>query len=410
MGGVRIAIVVLLLGLVAVPTALAEDAPFIDWNPLLPGLEPDFHPNRTRDCADGRSSCIERTLDQMYGRFDRLYASCDHNALFGLTYIRVTEAIRRSLHRRFYDEPRFLQTEDRVFARMYFAATDNWRAGRRQYVPPAWREALDAGRDRSVSGLGNLLMSMNAHVNRDMPFMLDALGLRKPDGSSRKPDHDRGNRVLAPLYDDVLKEMDARFDDSISNYDVPGILLDDTALFQILQGWREGVWRNAELLGRARTPSQRRAVANYIENYALDQARFIKANTTIKSSAARDAHCRAYRRSHRERGGRAQPVAAPLGLRASRRGAVRVRVRCRRGIRDCAGVLLITRRGRRLARTRPFALGPGSSTVKRVRLNRAARRLLRRRHRLLIRATARTRSPWGTTRSDWARLRVMRKR
>jgi hypothetical protein len=408
MGGARVA-VALVLGLLAAPAALADDAPFIDWNPLLPGLEPGFHPNRTKDCADGRSSCIEQTLDQMYGRFDKLYASCDHNALFALTYIRVTEAIRRSLHRRFYEEPRFLQTEDRVFARMYFAATDNWRAGRRQYVPPAWREALDAGRDRSVSGLGNLLMSMNAHVNRDMPFMLDALGLRKPDGSSRKPDHDRGNRVLAPLYDDVLTEMDARFDDSISDYDVPGLLVDDTALFQILQGWREGVWRNAELLGSAHTPSQRRAVANYIENYALNQARFIKANTRIKSSSTRDAQCRAYRRSHRERGGRAQPVARPLGVRATRRGVVRVRVRCKRGIRDCAGVLLITRRGRRLARTSVLGLGPGASTVKRVRLNRPARRLLRRRGRLLIRATARTSSPWGTTRADWTRLRVMRK-
>jgi hypothetical protein len=403
MGGVRGAAVALVVLLLAAPAALARDAPFIDWNPLLPSVAPGYHPSREKDCVDGSGACIEHTLGQMYARFDRLYARCDHNALFALTYIRVTEAIRKAILRGFYQEPRFLAHEDRVFARMYFVSTDNWRTGRRQYVPPAWREALDAGRDRSVNGTGNLLMSMNAHVNRDMPFLLDALGLRMPDGSSRKPDHDRGNRVLAPLYDDVLHEMDARFDDSISNYDVPGLLVDDTTLFQILQGWREGVWRHAEMLGRARTPEQRKAVADYIENYALGQAHFIKANTTIKDSSARDARCAAYRRTHQEHGGMAR---AAVRRRASRRGVVRVLVRCAAGIRDCAGRLSLTRRGRRIAAERRVALGPGGSGVQRLRLRRAARRGLRRRRGLLMRVIVRTRSPWGTTRTYSRRVRV----
>ena len=148
-------------------------------------------------------------------------------------------------------------------------------------------------------------MSMNAHINRDMPFMLDALGLTDPQGASRKPDHDRGNRVLNPLYDDVLKELAARYDPSVDDVDAPGTLYDDAAIFQILQGWREGVWRNAELLGAAETLRQRRAAAEYIENYALGQARMIEAGTAISDSSARDAHCAAYRRTHRERGGQA---------------------------------------------------------------------------------------------------------
>jgi hypothetical protein len=250
-------------------------------------------------------------------------------------------------------------------------------------------------------------MSMNAHVNRDMPFMLDALGLRMPDGSSRKPDHDRGNRVLNPLYDDVLNEMAARFDEAILSYQIPGIWVDDTSFFQILQGWREGVWRHAEMLGHARTQTERQAVADYIENYALEQARFIKANTRISSSAARDAHCRAYRRTHQEHGGSAAPK---IARRASRRGVVRVRVRCEAGIRDCAGALSLTRRGRRLAAERSFVLGQGSSRVLRLRLRRSARRAIRRRRGLLVKASARTRSPWGTTRVSSTRARVRSRR
>ena len=78
---------------------------------------------------DGDRDCVESTLDQMYDRFDRLYAACDHNAAFGITYIRVTEAIRLKMLQRppFYEEPRFLQHVDKVFARMYFQAYDSWR-------------------------------------------------------------------------------------------------------------------------------------------------------------------------------------------------------------------------------------------------------------------------------------------
>jgi hypothetical protein len=397
-GTVAIALAVLF----ALPaSAQAADPPFVDWTSLLPGAPGQFQPSRERDCVSGKPSCVEGTLDEMYRRFDRLYATCDHNAAFGITYIRVTEAIRTKMLQRppFYEEPRFLQHVDKVFARMYFRAYDAWRSGDRERVPLAWREAFDAGRDRSVGGIGNLLMSMNAHINRDFPYLVEALGMTKPGGGTRKVDHDRGNRVLNPLYDDVLRELAARFDRSILNYDVPGVVADDTAFFQILQGWREGVWRNAELLRAARTPTQRRLVSNTIEQYALTQARLIRSGSTIRSSAARDAQCAQYQRTHRERGGKAAPVAG-RGLRASRRGFVRIRVRCPRGLRDCHGFLrLADRRGRAMARGKKLALARGTSRVYRLRLGPRNRVRLRRGARLRARAVARTRSPWGTVRS-----------
>ena len=230
-------------------------------------------------------------------------------------------------------------------------------------MPLAWREAFDTGRDRSVSGIGNLLMSMNAHINRDFPYLVEALGMTKPDGSTRKVDHDRGNRVLHPLYDDVLRELSARFDRSISDYDVPGLFADDVALFQILQGWREGVWRNAELLRNARTPAQRKAVSDVIEQYALSQARLIRANTTIRSSAARDAQCAEYRRTHRERGGKAKADKAKRGNRVSRKRRVKVRVRCPEAVRDCRGRLALMRGKRTLGGTTLPVIRAGRSKV-----------------------------------------------
>lgn len=382
--------------------ATAREAPFVPWTQPLPGAPLPFSPNREADCASGAPGCIDRTLARMYRRFDRLYASCDHNGLFALVYIRVTEAIRAALRRNFYEEPRFLQHEDAVFARMYFTTFDAWARGDRSRVPPAWAEALDAGRARSVNGVGNLLMSMNAHINRDMPFMLANLGLTMPDGRSRKPDHDRGNAVLQPLYDDTFREIYDRWDTSARQYDDPNSTTDDLVLFQVLPAWREQVWRNAEALISAPTPDARRAVAEQIEQYALDVGRLIKSQTTISSSAARDAHCRQYRATHRERGALARPIIRRAGLRARRRGTVRVRLRCPAGIRWCDGTLALGRSSRRFA-----AIAPGRSALAGVLLDRRARRALRRRGRLRLRLAVRSTTPWGlaqaAARTAWVR-------
>ena len=381
----------------------------MDWNPLLPSLAQPFHPSRERDCADGSPKCVEDTLAEMYRRFDRLYSTCDHNAAFGITYIRVTEEIRKAVLDGFYEEPAFLWHEDRVFARMYFYSYDAWASGKREMVPPAWREAFDAGRDRNVNGVGNLLMSMNAHINRDFPFMLDALGLAKPDGSSRKPDHDRGNVVLNRLYGPVLKELSERFDPVVDDTDAKGFEGDDTTVFQILQGWREDVWRNAERLAAADTVGQRKVVADYIEEYALGTARQIRAATTISDSGPRDAHCAAYKRSHREKGGLVQASGkrarfGPAGRR------VRVRVACPGSVRECAGDLVLLRRGRRLAGSKPLTLAAGGSRVVRMKLTRRGRRVARRARgrKLRVRALTTSPSPWGPARTASAKLRLRR--
>ena len=144
--------------LLSVPSpAAAEDPPFLDWNPLLPGLPQPYQPSKDADCVDGDPACIERTLTEMYQRFDRRYATCDHNSAFGLTYIRVTEAIRKAILDGVYQEPRYLGHVDRVFARMYFEASDAWRAGKRDRVPAAWREAqVFAGVREVLVEAGNL--------------------------------------------------------------------------------------------------------------------------------------------------------------------------------------------------------------------------------------------------------------
>ena len=67
-------------------------------------------------------------------------------------------------------------------------------------VPRAWAIAFGAADERAMSAAGNLALGINAHVQRDLPFVLAAIGLVKPDGSSRKPRSRSRQRVPQPRH------------------------------------------------------------------------------------------------------------------------------------------------------------------------------------------------------------------
>ena len=164
-------------------------------------------------------------------RFEPLAQACDHNSMFALTYLRTTEEYRRSATAPgFFSDPAFINHQDAVFARYYFDAWDGYRDGTLAEVSQSWQIAFDAADRQKVAGSGNLLLGMSAHVNRDLPLVLAEIGLVKPDGSSRKPDHDKVNqflnRVIEPLFDEAAARLDPTVDDS----QVDGTTMDETAI------------------------------------------------------------------------------------------------------------------------------------------------------------------------------------
>jgi len=198
----------------------------------------------------------------------------------------------------FFADTPFVNHQDAVFARYYFDAFDAWHRGDTSATPPAWRIAFDAADRRSVTGSGNLLLGMSAHVNRDLPFVLAEIGLVRPDGTSRKADHDKVNEFLNRVMEPLLSEAAARFDPTIDDGSVPYTTLDETVLLQLLVGWREQAWRNAERLVNAPTAAARTAVADDIEAFAAGENQVIAQATSYTAldiilgrRAARDSYC-----------------------------------------------------------------------------------------------------------------------
>jgi hypothetical protein len=270
------------------------DAP-ADWASLLPGFTDAFNPSNTNDCVAGRSNCVDAVVAEMRRRFEPLGRSCDHDAVFALTYLRTTQTYRwAAAQPGFFADVAWMNHYDGVFAKYYFRAVDDYAAGLRASVPEAWLVAFDAAVNREVTGAGSLLLGMNGHVNRDLPFVLAAIGLTAPDGTSRKPDHDQVNEFLRLVGAPMILEAAARFDPDLVNLKTP-FGSGHTGLLRALTAWRERAWHHADLLVNAQTQAARSQVIRQIENTAANEARsIVRANSKgapRSSSAARDAYC-----------------------------------------------------------------------------------------------------------------------
>jgi Family of unknown function (DUF5995) len=252
-----------------------------------------FSPSSSNDCSAGRPTCVQQTIKTMNRRWAPLDKSCDHKAVFSLAYLRTTEKYAATAAQPgFYNDVAWVNHEDAVFAQFYFQAYDDYAGGNLSAVPEAWRIAYRAANSRSVTGVGDLLLGMSAHVNRDLPFVLAGVGIVTPDGKTRKPDHEQINvmlnQVVQPLLDEEAKLYDKNMNVAKTPYGISY-----TALMQMLVTWRENAWDNAEALVEAPDAAARAAVAQQIESSAAATAMSIVASNTAPPTytATRDAYC-----------------------------------------------------------------------------------------------------------------------
>lgn len=353
------------LGLAPAPaSARGAPAPYSDWNPDYPGFPSNVERSERGDCLDGSDECIERTIGEMWRRFHRMIPTCDHNAIFSLTYLRVTEDVREAIDTGFYPDLGWINGQDASFARIYFLNYANWRAGRLDLVPESWRMTFGASERKEVEGIGNLLLSMNAHINRDFPFVVYHAGVTDTDGSSKKPEHDAYNARLRALYKPMLAELAERFDETIDDYDVPGLVADDEAFFQLLVQWRETTWQNAVRLAEAENDAERRQVARSIEAYANAQAQLIYAGSVYgpgEDASTREARCAA-NGGQRESWKRGAEVAEPTGGNLAGADRVRALIRCPDGVGPCRGTLKVRQpRTMKLLGRAPFNIAAGKT-------------------------------------------------
>jgi Family of unknown function (DUF5995) len=282
------------LALPALAGPARAEVHYVPWSTFLPGWTDAYIPTSANDCVAGRRTCVKQTLKELDRILQVTGTSCNHHAVFALAYTRITQTYVWSREQGFYEDVPFANHQDAVFARYYTDAWTNWSTGNRAAVPQAWLTAFDAAAQGSVNGTGDLLLAINAHINRDLPYVLASVGLVAPDGSSRKPDFDKVEAFLAAASGPMLAEAAQRFDPSMDDARDP---LDATytVIMQAISAARENAWRNAEALVSAPTPEARALVEAKIENDANAAARAIVLTQQylppLTSGRTRDAYC-----------------------------------------------------------------------------------------------------------------------
>lgn len=291
------AVVSLIAPVVSVGVARADDPPFVAWSAYLPSLVSAYDPGSSDDCVAGRDQCAVKIVKDMNRRLDVLSTGCSHNAVFSLAYLRITQGyawirdIPDTDGSPQYQNRQWMNYVVATFASAYLWAYDQAAAG--VTVPKPWQITFDAANNNEVSGTGDLLLGINAHINRDLAFVMASTGLVTPDGRSGKRDYDQVNELLNLLTPPLNAEEQARFDSTIDGGTAPAPIY--TSIFQLIAEWREQAWRNAEALVSARTAEERTMVAQKIENDATARARSLHRSYAytppLTSTANRDAHC-----------------------------------------------------------------------------------------------------------------------
>lgn len=263
----------------------------LPWPQALPPLPSTtaVQPHPVAFCAAPSIDCVSTA----YQRLADLRASlgCDHRAVFATTYAVLTRTLLSTMQKspHFFRDPAWLEVVDAEFVNFYerTVAADTGGGA----VPEAWRIAFDAARSPDVNAAQDLLLGVNAHVQRDMPFVEAEMGLRSPDGASRKPDHDAFNVVLQRAYEPVVQTITADYDPIVAVTNPGAVPVDNVAALELVKVWREGVWRNAERLLGADTPRGYRVVVATIEANAAAWARAIATPVQRGYGPRRDAYC-----------------------------------------------------------------------------------------------------------------------
>ena len=266
----------------------------LPWPELLPPapVPTSVQPHPVPHCRNAGIHCMDALLHRLRRQWRALDPRCDHRALFSLAYLRITKGLRDDLarpHPRFFRYRRWMIAVIVDFSNRYFATFRDYARGRP--VPESWRIAYDEDMHGDTSGGQDVLLASNAHTQHDLPYIYADMGMRTRHGASRKPDHDRVNEVLDRAYQPVVNAVAERYDPLLFTTNASWDPLDDIGGLEMVKGWREGVWRNAERLVNARSAAERQQVADQIHQNAALWAEAMAAPQTPGYRAQRDAYC-----------------------------------------------------------------------------------------------------------------------
>jgi hypothetical protein len=279
----------------SVATSVLPQRP-LTWREVSASLTPRLDLRSSNPCESGAPRCIKLILTEMRRREAKLAVACDHRALFAQVYTEMTRALGAAAQQGRFRRPRAMRHFDAWFARYYFRSVDAWQRGESSAVPTAWEIAFDAADGRTVHGLGDVLLGMNAHISRDLVYTVADL-VPKPR-TTIDPDFVSVTQIIEQISNTVLEHAAARFDPTIGGAALPILLGGRRTFGQLIALWRTESWALGIAL-RDAGQAQRPEIEQRVETSAAARATAILGATAfvpvMEDSSRRDAYCAARR-------------------------------------------------------------------------------------------------------------------
>jgi hypothetical protein len=109
---------------------------------------------------------------------DRQFRSTrDLRGLFVMAYIATTDTIAQWIDRGVFRDNQAMARYVVAFANEYRRSLSRWVAGERVGIPVAWQQSFDACEERSAGVFRCLMLGINAHMNRDLPYAVIKAGV-----------------------------------------------------------------------------------------------------------------------------------------------------------------------------------------------------------------------------------------
>ena len=252
----------------------------------------DVQPGPVPRCRRARLDCVKRLERHLAREWKRYDATCDHRAVVLYSYLEITRGLRRDLagpRPGIVRNRRWMTYLITTFSNRFREAFADYDAGRP--VPDGWRIAFEAYDEGDANAGQDVLLFSSVHVQHDLAFAYEEMGIATRDGRSRKPDHDAVNAINRQVFDPIQDYIAAHYDPSFAAIDGGPSPLDETATLELVESWRENGWRYGERLLAAKTREERGEVVAEIRENARSWAEMIASGGIPGTREQRDAFC-----------------------------------------------------------------------------------------------------------------------
>jgi hypothetical protein len=205
-------------------------------------------------------------------------AKKDRRAVFATTYLAFTRVLGEWLEQGRFEDREWMTSYGIAFANLYRDAVLAYPPSDAARLPKSWRLAFDTSTREQGLILHDLVLGMNAHINRDLPFALASVSI-DPDRESRFRDHTLVNQALELAVDPVQERIARIYAPGLGLLDkVLGPLDERVSSFSVTKA-RDAAWEAAVGLVNARTGFERMFVSKGIEGRASVLGRLVLAPT-----------------------------------------------------------------------------------------------------------------------------------